>query len=147
MLTYDISSIINQATLSNTARTPSSEIDKNGFLQLLVKQMSAQDPLSPMDSNEFVSQLAQFGALEQSMNLNESFGQFLTFQKLTQASTLIGRQVICVVQSDDSESGVGTVKGTVEQVMMLNNTAYLKLSTGDEVTLESVVSVEPGGAS
>ena len=39
------------------------------FLKLLVAQIKNQDPLSPMDSVQFVSQLAQFSSLEQLIGL------------------------------------------------------------------------------
>jgi len=43
-------------------------VDKNMFLQLLVAQLQNQDPLNPSDGTQFVSQLAQFQQLEQSIN-------------------------------------------------------------------------------
>jgi flagellar basal-body rod modification protein FlgD len=43
-------------------------VDKNMFLQLLVAQLQNQDPLNPTDSTQFVTQLAQFQQLEQSVN-------------------------------------------------------------------------------
>lgn len=143
MLISEITNLINLATLSTPARASSPDLDKLGFLRLLVKQLSMQDPLDPMTNEEFVGQLALFGSLEQQMNLNESFAQFMGFQKLTQASTLLGKTVISVTRGEDGF--LHPVTGVVEQVVMLNGLAYLKLSTGDEVPLESVVSVEPGG--
>ena len=44
---------------------------KDTFLQLLVAQMRNQDPLQPTDSVQFLSQLAQFSSLEQSVQLNQ----------------------------------------------------------------------------
>lgn len=44
---------------------------KDTFLQLLVAQMRNQDPLQPTDSVQFLSQLAQFSNLEQSVQLNQ----------------------------------------------------------------------------
>ena len=43
-------------------------VDKNMFLQLLVAQLKNQDPANPTDSTTFVTQLAQFQQLEQSVN-------------------------------------------------------------------------------
>jgi len=144
MLANDITTIQNQSALATPMRDPSPSLNKEDFLQLLVKQLSSQDPLNPMTNEQFVAQLAQFGSLEQAINLNDSFTQFLGFQKLTQASTLIGRKVICLVPSGDSFI---PASGTVKQVMLVDGEAYLKLSSGDEVNLNTVVSVEPGGES
>jgi flagellar basal-body rod modification protein FlgD len=40
------------------------------FLQLLVAQIKNQDPMNPTDGVQFLTQLAQFSALEQSISLN-----------------------------------------------------------------------------
>jgi flagellar basal-body rod modification protein FlgD len=53
---------------SSGASTSSTTVDKNMFLQLLVAQLQNQDPLNPSDGTQFVSQLAQFQQLEQSIN-------------------------------------------------------------------------------
>jgi flagellar basal-body rod modification protein FlgD len=52
-----------------TAATGTSEVTKNMFLQLLVAQIKNQDPLNPADGTQFLTQLAQFQQLEQSMNM------------------------------------------------------------------------------
>src|SRR5436305_15267102 len=46
--------------------------DKSTFLTLLVAQIKNQDPLAPQDGVQFISQLAQFSSLEQSMNMNNA---------------------------------------------------------------------------
>jgi len=43
---------------------------KEEFLQLLVAQLSNQDPLNPMQAEEFAAQLAQFAQVEQLIELN-----------------------------------------------------------------------------
>ena len=58
--------------LSNTGDATMGQED---FLQLLVTQLSNQDPLNPMDGQEFAAQLAQFSSLEQLLNINTSLAQ------------------------------------------------------------------------
>jgi flagellar basal-body rod modification protein FlgD len=55
----------------STATASSSDVTKNMFLQLLVAQLKNQDPLNPTDPSTFMSQLAQFQQLEQSMNTGQ----------------------------------------------------------------------------
>ncbi len=139
MLAYEIANLLNSQAIQTPSRDTSTNIGKDDFLLLLVKQLANQDPLDPIKNEDFVTQLATFSDLEQSINLNESFEQFLSFQQLTQASTLIGKGVICLVPTNE---GMIPVAGVVEQVMSLNGSVYLKLSDGSEVELSTVVSVE-----
>ncbi|HMC61554.1 MAG TPA: flagellar hook capping FlgD N-terminal domain-containing protein [Candidatus Solibacter sp.] len=59
------------ASSSPATATASAAVTKNMFLQLLVAQLKNQDPLNPTDPSTFMSQLAQFQQLEQSMNTGE----------------------------------------------------------------------------
>jgi flagellar basal-body rod modification protein FlgD len=53
---------------ASTAADPTAPVTENMFLQLLVAQLQNQDPTNPADSTTFVTQLAQFQTMEQSMN-------------------------------------------------------------------------------
>ena len=55
-------------TGSSSAANGTAPITENMFLQLLVAQLQNQDPSNPADSTQFVTQLAQFQTMEQSMN-------------------------------------------------------------------------------
>lgn len=71
-------------------------MDKNAFLMLLVTQFKYQDPLNPMEDKEFVAQLAQFSALEQTMQTNTNLESLIDIQnKQTTigAANYIGREV------------------------------------------------------
>jgi flagellar basal-body rod modification protein FlgD len=48
------------------------------FLQLLVAQLQNQDPTNPSDSTQFVTQLAQFQTMEQSMNQGQDISSILS---------------------------------------------------------------------
>lgn len=50
------------------------EMGKEDFLKLLVTQLQTQDPMNPMEDQEFAAQLAQFSSLEQLLNINEAIG-------------------------------------------------------------------------
>jgi len=54
-----------------SAANGSTQVTKNMFLQLLVAQLKNQDPLQPADGTQFMTQLAQFQQLEQSMNTGQ----------------------------------------------------------------------------
>jgi len=52
-------------------------LGKDSFLRLLTTQLQYQDPLSPMESTEFVTQLAQFSQLEQMTTVNQTLEQLV----------------------------------------------------------------------
>ena len=106
--------------------TGGSAMDKNAFLMLLVTQFQYQDPLNPMEDKEFVSQLAQFTSLEQSMAMNESLEKLYTLQAETQALqavNYIGKEVLArgyglsvqgkTITSVEYALGEGAVSGYV----------------------------------
>ena len=63
-------------TQSSVSDAANSQISKDTFLQLLVAQIKNQNPLSPADGVQFVSQLAQFSELEQVMGVREELQAF-----------------------------------------------------------------------
>jgi flagellar basal-body rod modification protein FlgD len=94
-----ITAVKNYPTDSSTAQTPASAkkgLGKDDFMKLLITQLTTQDPLKPMDSQDFGAQLAQFSSLEQMTNVNENLKQLQNMQA-TQASSatvnLIGKKV------------------------------------------------------
>lgn len=93
------------ATDSSTA--PASSVDKlaneNTFLQLFTAQLKNQDPLSPADGTQFVSQLAQFSELEQVMG--------------------IGQNVAAIRQGVTGASGSGANAGTQSSDQGTNQTS------------------------
>lgn len=71
-------------------------LGKDDFLRLLIAQLEAQDPLEPMDAQDFSAQLAQFSTLEQITNVNDHLKDIKAFeQALSNASALalIGKKI------------------------------------------------------
>ncbi len=76
--------------------TPSAQVNSLGlddFLKVLLTQLTYQDPLKPLDNQEFIAQLAQFTSLEQNRQVNDRLQQLLTIQSATQSVGLLGRTV------------------------------------------------------
>jgi len=57
---------------ASQSASASQSVEKNEFLKLLVAQLQNQDPLNPLNSDQFVTQLAQFNSLEQLMSINQA---------------------------------------------------------------------------
>ena len=89
------------APSATTTAAKSAALDKDSFLKLLVAQLSNQDPLNPVQGTEYVTQLAQFTAVEQSLAQS---------QKLDMVSAQLGG-----IANNESLALVGkqvTVKGS-----------------------------------
>jgi len=56
-------------TSSQSSSSPT-EISKSDFLELLVAQLKHQDPMNPVDNQQFITQLATFSSLEQLISIN-----------------------------------------------------------------------------
>ena len=66
------------------------------FLSLLMTQLQNQDPSSPMDPNQFTSQLVQYASVEQQINTNSSLTQLIQLtqgNQMLQSSAMVGKQV------------------------------------------------------
>jgi flagellar basal-body rod modification protein FlgD len=61
----------NTATDATQAARANAELDKTQFLTLLVAQLENQDPMNPIDNQDFIAQLATFSSLEQLISINE----------------------------------------------------------------------------
>src|SRR3984957_20631959 len=84
-----------------------SQLGPSAFLQLLTTQLSNQDPLSPMDDTQSISQLAQFSALQASDNLQTSFANFQSNFAVLQSAGLVGKNV--TVNTTDGNGNSSTL--------------------------------------
>ena len=69
----------------------------NQFLTLLTTQLQNQDPTSPMTSDTFTSELAQFAGVEQQIQTNTNLTQLLSLNQdneVSQSTSLVGRQAV-----------------------------------------------------
>jgi flagellar basal-body rod modification protein FlgD len=80
------------ATTASAAATASGQLANtyDSFLKLLTTQLQHQDPLSPMDSNQFVSQLVAFAGVEQQIASNSNLEKLIGLQSSGIASGSLG---------------------------------------------------------
>ena len=95
-------------TATSGVNFSSEEVTREDFLTLLIAQIQNQDPLNPMENQEFVAELATFSSLEQQTNQTELLKKILAAQDGTstsQALSLIGQDVVAAVDTFNYRSG------------------------------------------
>jgi|SRR5580704_3993236 len=125
------SSSSNAAAGTNSIASNSIAGNFNEFLQLLTTQLKNQNPLDPLDTNQFTQQLVQFSSVEQQINMN------------TQLTTLIGLQQ--TAQSAQAASFVGaTVAVNGSTAQMVNSQATWNYSVSSPATATITVTNASG---
>ncbi|RED23223.1 flagellar basal-body rod modification protein FlgD [Rhodopseudomonas thermotolerans] len=115
---------------SKTGSTPGIADNFQTFLTLLTTQLKNQNPMDPLDTNQFTQQLVQFAGIEQQLKSNESLSSLVQLQttaQATQAMSLVGANAIVdgsKVQMTDSKAvwSLSTDKPVTAQVSIQSDT-------------------------
>jgi len=118
------------------------DLDINQFLQLMVTELTNQDPLNPMDNTQFVQQIGELRSIAASDQLTSTLQAMQTQQSLTTASSLIGKNVTAL--STGNENITGTVTSVSVEVDPDDNTKRTyKVKIGDQpIDLQNVREVD-----
>jgi len=125
-----ITPVTSGADPAQTAAAANQTLTQANFLQLLVTQMSSQDPLNPQSDTEFAAQLAQFSALQQSQAMQQNMA-------ILQANSMIG-ELVTVSPAGTSAPVVGQVSG----VQIQSGTPVLVVN-GQPYSLSQVTAIAP----
>ena len=109
-------------------------LSQDDFLKLLVVQMKSQDPLNPKQDTEFIAQMTQFSALEQSKAMQKDIAGLRGDQELLQADALIGRSVTLY----DGKAVVAA--GVVSSVDVVDGTPKIVVN-GKQYAMSQVLSI------
>ena len=139
-------------------KTGDGTLGKDDFMKLLIAQLQNQDPTNPMKDNEFIAQMAQFSALEQTMNLAKSFEKFAEAQnqsQLIQYNSFIGKEIKWheLEQNENGEFTVGEDgkpvvnegTGTIVSIKFVDGSAVFTLQDGKELTPGNISEVLAAG--
>jgi flagellar basal-body rod modification protein FlgD len=114
-------------------------LGEEDFLKILLTQLTYQDPLKPLDNQEFIAQFAQFASLDQTRQSNENLNALLMMQMADQAVGLLGKAVEVRTES-------GSVVGEVTAVAFSQGAPLFTVKVGEDqfltnITLSQVVLV------
>jgi len=126
----DIFSALGIGAQAAQPKKANDQLLQEDFLKLMVAQLKNQDPMKPMESGDFLGDIAQFGTVSGIQDLQESFtalsGSIQSNQAL-QAAALVDRQVLVPLSGGQLENG-GTIAGSVE---LPSSTSQLTLGIYD----------------
>ena len=115
------------------ANGASQELDQDAFLMLMMEQLKYQDPLEPVGNTEFLAQQAAFTQVSELQKMNESLN---TSSQVTQACTLMGKNVTLMNPEDATQ----TITGEVTAVTFTGGAAQIVVN-GKEYPLGLVLGI------
>ncbi len=116
---------------SRNSATDAFGLSFESLLQIVLTQLTYQDPLEPMDNFEFVSQLAQFSQIQQTTTMSDNIETLVRAQTTGQAANLLGKDV-------DVAAGSGTITGRVAAISFANGSPALTIETTDGQTISGL---------
>jgi len=123
-------------------RSPKKVLDQDDFLELLITQFSTQDPLNPVTDTAFISQMAEFTALENAKETQVQISQMRQHNANQEAISMIGTSI------EYTEVGSEKIKtGTVSKVLIDEGGPKLVLAgmmDHEAISVDKVSSVKGG---
>ncbi|MGG2419750.1 flagellar hook assembly protein FlgD, partial [Ralstonia pseudosolanacearum] len=107
---------------STAAASASTQLGMQDLLKVLLAQLTNQNPLKPMENQDFIGQIAQFSSLEQSRQTYAKLDQLVGLQSTLQSVGLIGKTV-------DVQSATGSITGVVTALSLASGSPMLSVRT------------------
>jgi flagellar basal-body rod modification protein FlgD len=119
------------------------DLDINQFLQLMVSELTNQDPLNPMDNTQLVQQIGELRSIAASDQLTTTLQGLQTQQSLTTASSLIGKNVKAL--TSDNKDITGKIDSVSVEVDPKNNAkrTYKVKIDGQAIDVQNIREVDP----
>lgn len=135
--------MVRSRTGSNKQVHDIKDLDLNQFLQLMIAELTNQDPLNPLDNTQLVQQIGELRSIAAADQLTATLQALQTQQSLITAGSLIGKKVTALTSNNTN------IEGTVERVQIEvdpnNNTkrTYKVTIGGQLIDLQNVRTIEP----
>lgn len=127
--------IYSAAAVEASAAKDPTALDKQAFLELLIAQLSNQDPSKPMDSDSLMTQTSQMASMEALTELSTTQRESFALQMRANAAGMVGQQVSYL-----GADGVTAVSGTATGVSFAGAVPTVVVD-GTEVALDKVSAV------
>lgn len=114
------------ASLGTQANTVSnSSLNQNDLIKLFLTQLQYQDPMDPVNNEQFLAQLAQFATLQESQVTNDSIQNLVFMNSSAQSLSLLSKQVEMV------DTGGHTIDGSITAVQFTTSGPLLTVLASD----------------
>lgn len=121
--------------ISKMAQANTNKLDSDQFMQILMAQLTHQNPLEPMDNSEMMSQFSQLNSLQELKEIHAGMDKLSASNQVMYLASLIGK----TVKANRTDGKI--IEGVVESVVTENNNPQLRI--GDEdVSLDDVIEVQ-----
>jgi len=130
----ELDPVVQKALQGITIKGNKNSLSQDDFLKLLTIQLQNQDPMKPMSDAEFMGQMAQFSALEQTKELNTTVTNLSQSLGFSSAQSYLGK----FVTINDGGSGV---TGVVSGVKLASGVTSVTVN-GKDYTANNITQVE-----
>ena len=110
------------------------KLSQDEFFKVLTAQLTQQDPLKPMDSQDFLGQLVQLQNLQVTSDLSNNFSSLISQNALASAGSLLGKLVA------GTDAGGTAVAGLVSGISIDSGKVLLTVGTS-QVSLQNVTEI------
>jgi|WetSurMetagenome_2_1015567.scaffolds.fasta_scaffold228064_2 flagellar basal-body rod modification protein FlgD len=125
-------------TTNNAAKTAlasANKMDSDQFMQILMAQLTHQNPLEPMDNAEMMSQFSQLNSLQELREIHTGMDKLSSSNQVIYLSSLIGKSV--KVNRTDGK----VIEGVVEGVVTEKDNPQLRIGN-NEYPLDDVIEIQ-----
>ncbi len=110
-------------------------VSQDEFLLLLTKQLTNQDPLEPVDNQEFLGQIAQMQALDEQIDATKAMVGMRLDSQLRAGNEFIGKTISGIDKNNNDAAG------KVKSVLLSDEQIYLQLENLQRVPFDKVTSI------
>ena len=121
-MSISVSSTSSSSGSTQTQTTSSAsfaDMDASDFMNLLMAQLTHQNPMEPMDDTDMMNQFSQLNSLSQLQSISSLLTQSTAINQTAYATSLIGKTVKVAVDTDTTVEGVVSSVSAEDGVMMI----------------------------
>jgi len=122
---------------ATTTNSTSKGLGASDFMQILLAQLTHQNPLDPMSDSDMMTQFSQLNSLQTLQTMSTTMNEVETSSQIGYAASLVGKTVK-VARSDGT-----TAEGVVSGVQIQDNQANLQIG-GESLPVTNLLEIEGG---